>query len=149
MSAALSQATGLNPTELEALEYLEAEAPLTQRELAERLFLTSGGTTLLVDRLERAGLVVRRPHPHDRRAVLLELDRAAAERASAPVAQFHAALSSIADTLSAAERQAAVSVLEAAADAADETAEALRPEPGTRRADRRGSRSRGPTWRAN
>lgn len=144
LSAALSQATGRNATELEALEHLEEDGPLTQRQLADRLFLTSGGTTLLVDRLEKAGLVTRRPHPTDRRAVLLELNRAAAGHASAPLAGYHAALAVAARTLVALEREAAASFLEAAASAAAEAAEALRVESGVRRPERRGPRLRTP-----
>jgi DNA-binding MarR family transcriptional regulator len=140
LGAALSYATGLKATELEALEHLEEDGPLTQRQLADRLFLTSGGTTLLVDRLEQAGLVTRRPHPTDRRAVLLELNQGAAERASAPLAGYHAALTVAARRLSAPERGTAASFLEAAASAADEAAEALRAESGTRRPERRGPR---------
>jgi len=52
-------------------ENLEADGPLTQRDLGERLALTSGAITMLVDRLERAGWVHRRPHPGDRRYVLI------------------------------------------------------------------------------
>src|SRR6516162_9665364 len=73
MRSALATAAGLSPADLDALEHLEAAGPLTQRQLGERLALTSGAITMLVDRLERAGLVRRRPHPRDRRAVLVEL----------------------------------------------------------------------------
>jgi DNA-binding MarR family transcriptional regulator len=142
MNAALAQSTGLNATELEAVEHLEEDGPLTQRQLAERLLLTSGGTTLLVDRLERAGLVRRTPHPDDRRAVLLELTPAALEQAPEPIARFHAALASAARRLSASERATVAAFLEAAADAAGEAAEQLRLESGGRRADRRAGRSR-------
>jgi len=139
MSAALAQASGLNATELEALEQLEQDGPLTQRALGERLVLTSGGTTLLVDRLERAGLVKRAPHPGDRRAVLLELDRAAAERASAPLAGYHAALAAIAGRLSASEVEAVCAFLAGATRALEETTDGLRASPGTRRRERRGA----------
>jgi DNA-binding MarR family transcriptional regulator len=139
MSAAVARATGLNATELEALEHLEERGPLTQRQLAERLFLSSGGTTLLIDRLERAGLVSRRPHPEDRRAVLLELNPAA-RQASAALMQYHATLDAIVHRLSATEREAVASFLEAATAAVEEATEALRSEPGRRRSERRGPR---------
>src|SRR5262245_12079367 len=83
LRTALAQATGLVPADLDALEHLEADGPLTQRELGERLLLTSGAVTVLVDRLERAGLVERRPHPGDRRAVLVDLSLSAAEEPEA------------------------------------------------------------------
>jgi DNA-binding MarR family transcriptional regulator len=140
LSAALSQATGSTATELEALEHLEEDGPLTQRELAERLFLTSGGTTLLVDRLERRGLVRRRPHPDDRRAVLVELGPAAAEATPLPLERYHASLAAAARRMSAGERQAVVAFLSAAAAAEVEAAEALRTDL-ARRHERRGGRT--------
>src|SRR3974390_2495452 len=73
MRAALAKRAGVSGTDLDALEYLEAEGSLTQRELGERLALTSGAITMLVDRLERAGWVKRRPHADDRRYTVLEL----------------------------------------------------------------------------
>jgi MarR family transcriptional regulator, multiple antibiotic resistance protein MarR len=125
LSAAVCQASGLNATELEALEYLEEDGPLTQRELADRLRLTSGGTTLLVDRLERAGFVVRRPHPSDRRAVQLELNPGAGGRVSAPLDGYHTALMAAASQLSDAEREAVCRFLDAATAAEHQTAQAL------------------------
>jgi hypothetical protein len=55
------------------VEHLEIAGGLTQRALGERLLLTSGGVTVLVDRLERAGLVRRGRHPSDRRMTVVEL----------------------------------------------------------------------------
>lgn len=70
MRAALARHAGMSGTDLDALEHLEADGPLTQRDLGDRLSLTSGAVTMLVDRLEKAGWVHRRPHPSDRRYVL-------------------------------------------------------------------------------
>ncbi|MEV6301492.1 MarR family transcriptional regulator [Actinoplanes sp. NPDC051861] len=41
--------------------------------LAASMMLSTGGTTARLDRLERAGLVVRSPDPGDRRGVLVRL----------------------------------------------------------------------------
>jgi DNA-binding MarR family transcriptional regulator len=141
LAAAVCQATGLNRTELEALEHLEEDGPLTQRQLADRLRLTSGGTTLLVDRLERGGFVTRRPHPDDRRAVLLELNPSAGGRVSEALERYHRTLMSAARRLSPAERNAVCGFLDAAAAAARETAAALQTEQ-PRRPDRREPRTR-------
>jgi DNA-binding MarR family transcriptional regulator len=43
------------------------------RELARSSLITSGAMTTRLDRLERAGLIVRTPDPHDRRGVLVRL----------------------------------------------------------------------------
>jgi len=134
LSAAVRHRTGLGASELEALEHLEEDGRMTQRELAHRLALTSGGTTLLVDRLERAGLVSRLPHPSDRRAVLLQLDRtAAATVAAPPLDRYHTAVATAARRLSAAEREAVAGFLAAAAAAAGEAAEGLLAEESERR----------------
>lgn len=57
---------------------------MTHGELTRALLVTGGNVTGLVDRLARAGLVERRPHPADRRAVRLALTargRAVVQRA--------------------------------------------------------------------
>ena len=80
MRAALAHQAGMAETDLDALEHLEADGPLTQRDLGERLSITSGAVTMLIDRLESAGWVRRGPHPTDRRYVLLELTERAEKR---------------------------------------------------------------------
>src|SRR3954466_6094161 len=72
LRTALSRRLGVAVADLDALEHLELAGALSQRELAERLLLTSGAVTQLVDRLERMRLVTRRPHPTDRRITLGE-----------------------------------------------------------------------------
>ncbi|MGW7533577.1 MarR family winged helix-turn-helix transcriptional regulator [Amycolatopsis sp. NPDC054798] len=68
----LSGALGINPTDLSAMEHLAGEGPLTAKELADRLRVSTAASTHVVDRLEKAGHVVRRPHATDRRKVLVE-----------------------------------------------------------------------------
>lgn len=46
---------------------------LTPGALLESMMVTSGAVTKRVDRLERAGLVARKPDPHDRRGVRVGL----------------------------------------------------------------------------
>lgn len=69
-------AAGLRPGEFDVLATLRrAGAPheLTPTALYEALMLSSGGMTARLDRLERAGLVARRPNPDDRRGVRVAL----------------------------------------------------------------------------
>lgn len=49
------------------------ETPLTPAELAERTGVTRATITGLVDTLERAGYVTRKPHPEDRRSMSVGL----------------------------------------------------------------------------
>lgn len=64
---------GVNWTEIQAVNHLLMEPQLSQTELAQRLGITSGASTALIDRLERARMVRRTPHPGDRRRLRIEL----------------------------------------------------------------------------
>ena len=50
-----------------------ASRPLSMSELSERMMVSNGNITGLVDRLVQDGLVVRAPSPHDRRTQLVRL----------------------------------------------------------------------------
>ncbi|GAA5177326.1 MarR family transcriptional regulator [Rugosimonospora acidiphila] len=63
-------ALGMSFIRAKALRKL-AEAPLTMRELAAGLGTDAPYTTLVVDDLERRGLVVRSAHPTDRRSKIV------------------------------------------------------------------------------
>ena len=67
------EAHGLRPMEFGVLEALYHKGPLTQGQLGERILLTSGSITAVVDKLEQRGLVARRPCAEDRRIVYAEL----------------------------------------------------------------------------
>ncbi|MEV7417595.1 MarR family transcriptional regulator [Streptomyces sp. NPDC089919] len=49
---------------------------LSPRQLSATLMLTTGGMTGRLDKLERAGLLERRPDPHDRRGLQVTLTQA-------------------------------------------------------------------------
>jgi DNA-binding MarR family transcriptional regulator len=78
---AVSEALGLSWTRVLALRRLAAQ-PLTLRALAERLTADPPYVTLMVDDLEKRGLVQRLPHPEDRRAKLVQLTAAGHEAAA-------------------------------------------------------------------
>ena len=126
MRTALARRTRVSETDLDALEHLEADGPLTQRDLGERLSLTSGAVTMLVDRLERAGWAHRRPHPTDRRYISLELSKQAREHAPSEVAAYHARIRQIVESVPAADREIIREFLGAAASAASDAADELR-----------------------
>ncbi|WP_406075474.1 MarR family winged helix-turn-helix transcriptional regulator [Micromonospora sp. NBC_01638] len=58
---------GLTPAAARALHELDPDHPLPARDLAERLSCDRSNVTVLVDKLEQAGLVERRTDPADRR----------------------------------------------------------------------------------
>lgn len=64
---------GLGLSELIALGHLYDEGPLVASELGERMRLTSGSVTALINRLEAAGYAQRVENPDDRRSVFIEI----------------------------------------------------------------------------
>ena len=70
MSASFAR-DGLAPARAHLLWVLQQSGPSTQRSLADALAVSARNITGLVDGLEASGLVVRRPHPSDRRATLV------------------------------------------------------------------------------
>ncbi|MEU6064667.1 MULTISPECIES: MarR family winged helix-turn-helix transcriptional regulator [Streptomyces] len=74
IDAALRERCGLHHTMFELLIrlYRTPGEEVSQRSLGDELVLTSSGTTRLIDRMEEAGLVRRRPSPTDRRVTIVE-----------------------------------------------------------------------------
>ena len=71
--------SGLQRGEFDVLATLRRSGDpymLSPTQLYEALMISSGGMTNRLDRLERAGLVERRPDPNDRRGKLIALSRA-------------------------------------------------------------------------
>lgn len=76
----LQAATGLLLADNEALLNLaHAEEQLRMSTIAERLVLSRGGTTKVIDRLEELGYVERSPDPSDRRAMTVSITAAGRE----------------------------------------------------------------------
>jgi len=65
---------GLSLTDMQCINLLELLGPSTPGKLAASTGLTTGGVTVMLDRLEKAGLVKRQPNPKDRRSVLVKVD---------------------------------------------------------------------------
>lgn len=77
---AMSEWAGLNATDMECLRLLFQKGVATPTELARHTGLTSGATTAMLDRLEKAGLIERRPNPKDRRGSLIAPEESSAEK---------------------------------------------------------------------
>ena len=71
---------GLNRTDMRALDIVGRAGPLAPTDLARLLGFTTGGVTTVLDRLERAGYIRRRPDPADRRRLVVEVTQATAAR---------------------------------------------------------------------
>jgi len=68
----------LSPSGRQILAVVEgAGEPLEPSVIAERLLITTGSVTSLLDNLEKRGLICRLPHPQDRRRLLIDITPAA------------------------------------------------------------------------
>jgi DNA-binding MarR family transcriptional regulator len=65
---------GLRLTDMQCVSVLELLGPSTPGKLAEHTRLSSGGVTVMLDRLEKAGYVKRSPNPQDRRSILVSVN---------------------------------------------------------------------------
>lgn len=79
---AVSEWAGLNVTDMECLRLLFLKGIASPSELGRHTGLTSGATTAMLDRLEKAGLIERRPNPNDRRGTLIAPAESSAEKAA-------------------------------------------------------------------
>lgn len=70
---ALGRKLGLTITDSECLSLLSIKGVSSPTELARYTGLTTGSTTAMLDRLENANFIRRKPNPNDRRGVLIEI----------------------------------------------------------------------------
>ncbi|MBZ9712057.1 MarR family winged helix-turn-helix transcriptional regulator [Deinococcus multiflagellatus] len=64
---------GLTISQFGVIEAVYHLGPLSQRQLAEKILRSSGNLTMVIDNLERDGLVRRDRDPHDRRIMRVSL----------------------------------------------------------------------------
>ena len=64
---------GINLRDLQVLHLLQLHGPSTPRDLARWACVTTGGMTVVLDRLEKDGYVKREPNPADRRSCIVHL----------------------------------------------------------------------------
>jgi DNA-binding MarR family transcriptional regulator len=98
-AAAMARRMGLGVTDLHALEHL-SRGELTPKQLGERLFVSPGAITALVDRLEKAGHLERVANLRDRRSFLLRTTSSGREAMVAQVLPLASEVDRIAADLS-------------------------------------------------
>ena len=111
--AAVERRHGLSNAAAQTLAIIEgAGEPLAPSVIAERLMITTGSMTSLLDTLERRGLVRRQAHPSDRRRLLVELTDDGEALVDAFLPEIVAVQTALAAGLSEADRAAAVHLSE-------------------------------------
>lgn len=79
---------GVHPGQAACLFALRGEEGLSQRELARRLFVSAPTVTGILQKMERADLVERKPDPHDQRLMRIRLTEHGREVAAALAEAF-------------------------------------------------------------
>jgi MarR family transcriptional regulator for hemolysin len=106
------EAAGLSASAFQALAILAgADEPLTVTGIAERLLVSGPSMTSVLDTLERRGLVDRRPHPTDRRKVLIHLTDQARGVVDATLPLIHGAITEALADLPERERERLITSL--------------------------------------
>jgi len=77
---ATTEWAGLNTADMECLRHLFQKGVATPSELSRHTGLTSGATTAMLDRLEKSGLIARKPNPDDRRGTLITPTKSSSEQ---------------------------------------------------------------------
>jgi DNA-binding MarR family transcriptional regulator len=126
LDAMVARRAGAPPVEFKAMDHLQEAGGLTPGQLADRLALTSGAVTALIDRLERLGWAERRAHPSDRRSVIVSAAGPAESEVMELYRSFSREITAAARRMSAAEREAALRFLEEAAAVARRSADELK-----------------------
>src|ERR1700739_3570559 len=75
-SQRVAEKLGLHPTDLQFLNLLELLGPLTPKVLGQYSGLSSGGVTVVLDRLEKGEYIRRQANPKDGRSFVVDFSPA-------------------------------------------------------------------------
>ena len=87
----IGQKFGINDTDMECFSAIFYQKLATPSMLARYTGLSSGATTAMLDRLEKAGLIERQPNPQDRRSTIIVISKSGAAKAGPLFASLRAA----------------------------------------------------------
>ena len=120
MSARVAEDMDFTLTEILVAEHLRLYGPLTPGEVGERVGLSSGAVTRLLDRLEARGFTRRAAHPEDRRKVLMHYVEQAPDMIERPLALYDK-LNKAAEVFDEGEKEAITRFLNLMAQAVEES----------------------------
>jgi DNA-binding MarR family transcriptional regulator len=100
---AVGEILGVNVTDMECLALIFFKGLATPSELARYTGLTSGATTVMLDRLEKARLIERQPNSQDRRGTLIVLTNERIEEVGAMFASAREAVDRLTSSYSESE----------------------------------------------
>ena len=100
---AVGQFLSINVTDMKCLDLITLKGSASPSELAQHTGLSTGATTAMIDRLEKAGLVLRHPHPEDRRGTTVVLSKEATRKLPTLFESLARAMEGLASSYSKAE----------------------------------------------
>src|SRR5215204_4972427 len=124
-AAATAKRMGLQASELAALEHLQAAGAINQKRLGERLSMSPGAVTAMIDRLESRGYVERTPNPEDRRSALVLITKAGIEESLRHLWPYIEDIKGVEEGFSEEERAAIARFLREATQATHRAAEGV------------------------
>jgi len=107
-NARAAEHAGLGLTDMQLLNLLQLHGPSTPGHLASWSGLSSGGVTVALDRLSKAGYVGRAPNPADRRSLIVRLRPVRARQLEAMYAGIEADTRRMLATLSRGDLEAVI-----------------------------------------
>ena len=99
---------GLRLSDMQCINVLDLMGPSTPSELARCTGLTTGGVTVMLDRLQKGGYIRREPNPRDRRSVLVRLNPTKLKKVQAFYGEINERMASLLDETPEAELRSVV-----------------------------------------
>ena len=113
----------MGETDLLAIRFLlkaqAADRIVSPKDLAAHLSISTASTTVLIDRLARSGHVERRPHPTDRRALVIAPTINSDDEVRATLGDMHRRMIEVAESLSVEQAATVLGFLDRMREAVD------------------------------
>ena len=127
-NAQAAERVGMSLTDMQMLHMLQLYGPATPGKLAAYTGLSSGGVTVALDRLEKAGYIRREANPADRRSLLIKMMPAKLRRLAGMYESIESETRRLLATLPERDLEAVVRFFETLADARASRETPLRPD---------------------
>ncbi len=102
---------GLNTSEFGVLELLYNKGSHPIQQIGDKILITSGTMTYVIDKLEKKGLIVRRTCDNDRRIIYAELTETGKNKMMEILPNHYQALAESVDSLTSAEKEIMIEML--------------------------------------
>ena len=102
---------GLNTSEFGVLELLYNKGSHPIQQIGDKILITSGTMTYVIDKLEKKGLIVRRTCDNDRRIIYAELTETGKNKMMEILPNHDQALAESVDSLTSAEKEIMIEML--------------------------------------